>query len=255
MSTPLALDGKVAVILGGTGGIGQATARRLAEHGAAVVLTSRSKLDEAASLAAALPAISNPAGHAGMLAAVEDTPSLVALAAAVEARYGRADILVNTAGFTQPIAHANLDALTDDFIDRMFEVNWRGQFAAIRSFAALLRANNDGLVVNISSIAGSTGTGSNIAYCAAKAGLDVMAMSLGRALAPAIRVLNVSPGVVQTDFVAGRDQAFNDKTAATTPLKRVGQPDDIADAVLACAVSLRFSTGTTLVVDGGRRLG
>ena len=255
MSTPLALDGKVAVILGGTGGIGQATARRLAEHGAAVVLTSRSKLDEATSLAAALPAISNAAGHAGMLAAVEDTASLVALAAAVEAKYGRADILVNTAGFTQPIAHANLDALTDDFIDRMFEVNWRGQFAAIRSFAPLLRANNDGLVVNISSIAGTTGTGSNLAYCAAKAGLDVMAMSLGRALAPAIRVLNVSPGVVQTDFVAGRDQAFNDKTAATTPLKRVGQPDDIADAVLACAVSLRFSTGTTLVVDGGRRLG
>ena len=72
--------------------------------------------------------------------------------------------------------------------------------------------NGDGLVVNISSIAATTAVGSNIAYCAAKAGMDVMGAALARALAPAIRVLTVSPGVVDTDFVAGRDKAANDKT-------------------------------------------
>lgn len=251
MTTSTILNGKVAVILGGTGGIGLATARRLADHGAQVVLTSRNDLDRARQLAATLAG----EGHAGMLASVEDSATLVALARSVAERYGRADILVNTAGFTKPIPHADLDALSDAFIDQMFEVNWRGQFAAIRSFRALLKASGDGLVVNISSIAGTTGVGSNVAYCAAKAGLDIMAVSLGRALAPEIRVMNVSPGVVETGFVPGRDHTFNEKTAATTPLKRIGQPADIAEAVLACATSLRFSTGTTIVVDGGRRLG
>ncbi|MGT2493729.1 SDR family NAD(P)-dependent oxidoreductase [Cupriavidus basilensis] len=102
---------------------------------------------------------------------------------------------------------------------------------------------------------GAPRMGSNVAYCAVKAGLDMMAVSLGRALAPEIRVLNVSPGVVDTDFVPGRDSAFNERAAKTTPLKRIGKPEDVADAIVACATSLRFSTGTTIVVDGGRQLG
>lgn len=137
----------------------------------------------------------------------------------------------------------------------MFIANWRGPFSTIRAFAPLLRASGHGLVVNISSIAGSTGNGSNIAYCGAKAGLDMMAISLGRALSPHIRVINVSPGVVDSDFVPGRDTAWNDKQAATTPMKRIGQADDIAAAVEACATTLLFSTGTTIQVDGGRHLG
>ena len=116
-------------------------------------------------------------------------------------------------------------------------------------------ASGDGLVVNVSSIAATTGVGSNVAYCAAKAGLDVMAVSLGRALAPDIRVINVSPGAVDTSFVPGRDQAWNDKTAQTTPLKRLGTPEDMAAAIEACATTLKFATGTTIQVDGGRHLG
>ena len=134
-------------------------------------------------------------------------------------------------------------------------VNWRAQFAAIRAFRSLLDETGDALVVNVSSISATTGIGSNIAYCAAKAGLDVMAASRGRALAPRIRVLNVSPGVVDTSFVPGRGTDFNDKVAATTPLGRIGAPEDIADAFEACATHLKFSTGVTIVVDGGRRLG
>jgi NAD(P)-dependent dehydrogenase (short-subunit alcohol dehydrogenase family) len=81
-----------------------------------------------------------------------------------------------------------------------------------------------------------------------------MAASLGRALAPRIRVLNVSPGAVDTTFVPGRGADFNDKVAATTPLRRIGTPDDVASAIEACATHLTFSTGVTIVVDGGRRL-
>ncbi|ODV43758.1 short-chain dehydrogenase [Cupriavidus sp. UYMMa02A] len=244
------LSGKVAVILGGTGGIGLATGNALAQLGTSVVLTGRNR-DSAASAAASLPA----GNHLGAVAEIGDTASLNALAAEVSHHYGRVDILVNTAGFTRAVPHADLDALDDALIDELFAINWRGQFAAIRAFAPHLRANGDGLVVNVGSIAGRTGQGSNVAYCAAKAGLDVMAVSLGRALAPAIRVLNVSPGVVDTGFVPGRDDTFNERAAKTTPLRRIGQAQDVADAIVACATSLRFATGTTIVVDGGRQLG
>lgn len=244
------LSGKVAVILGGTGGIGFAAGETLARLGASIVLTGRNG-DKAASAAAALPA----GNHLAAVAEIGDSASLQALAGQVSHHYGRVDILVNSAGFTRAIPHADLDALNDALIDELFAVNWRGQFAAIRAFAPHLRAGGDGLVVNVGSIAGRTGQGSNVAYCAAKAGLDVMAMSLGRALAPHIRVLNVSPGVVDTAFVPGRDSGFNERAAKATPLRRVGQAQDVADAIAACATSLRFATGTTIVVDGGRQLG
>jgi 3-oxoacyl-[acyl-carrier protein] reductase len=163
-------------------------------------------------------------------------------------------VLVNTAGFTKPVPHADLDALDDELIDRMFAVNWRGQFAAVRTFAPMLKASGDGLVVSVSSIAGSTGAGSSIAYCAAKAGIDIMTKSLARALAPEIRVLGVSPGVVDTGFVPGRGADFNAKTGASTPLRRVALAEDVAQAILACATHLGFSTGSNIVVDGGRML-
>ncbi|MCY1499157.1 3-oxoacyl-[acyl-carrier-protein] reductase FabG [compost metagenome] len=248
--SPSPLSGKVAVILGGTGSIGFAAGETLARLGASIVLTGRDA-DKAASAAAALPA----GNHLAAVAEVADSASLRALADEVICHYGRVDMLVNTAGFTRAIPHADLDALDDALIDELFAINWRGQFAAIRAFAPHLRASGDGLVVNVGSIAGRNGQGSNVAYCAAKAGLDVMAMSLGRALAPQIRVLNVSPGVVDSAFVPGRDSSFNERAARTTPLQRIGQAQDVADAIAACATSLRFATGTTIVVDGGRQLG
>ena len=101
---------------------------------------------------------------------------------------------------------------------------------------------------------GQTGVGSSIAYCAAKAGIDVMTKSLARVLAPAVRVLGVAPGVVDTGFVPGRSPEFNAKTAASHPAAPRRHAEDVAEAVLACATTLRFSTGTTLVVDGGRSL-
>ena len=242
------LEGKVALVVGGAGGIGQAAGRLFAEAGARVVLTHRP--GKATSAAAELPG----KGHAAFPADVADTPSLLALREAVAARYGRLDILVNAAGFTKPVPHADLDALDDDLIDRMFQVNWRGQFAAIRTFAPMLKEHGDGLVVSISSISATTAVGSSIAYCAVKAGIDVMTKALARALAPQVRVLAVSPGVVDTGFVPGRGADFNDKVSASTPLKRIATSDDIAAAVLACATHLRFSTGTIIVVDGGRAL-
>ena len=253
MGYPISLEGKVALVVGGAGGIGAATSRMLADAGAQVAVTHLDR-PELASAAADLIGTLSGSGHSAFPADVADTPSLIELRDAIRQRYGRLDILINAAGFTKPVPHADLDALDDELIDRMFAVNWRGQFATIRTFAPLLKASGDGLVVSISSIAAFTGVGSSIAYCAAKAGIDVMTKALARALAPEIRVLAVAPGVVDTGFVPGRNVDFNDKVAASTPLKRIGSADDIAAAITACATMLGYSTGHTIQVDGGRAL-
>jgi 3-oxoacyl-[acyl-carrier protein] reductase len=245
------LTGQVAVIAGGVGAIGFASAVRLARAGARIVLLARGDLAAANAKAAQLPG----KGHGAVFADISNGATLLKAASEVASTFGRADILVNSAGMTKAVPHHDLDALTDELIDEVFIANWRGPFSTIRAFAPLLRASGHGVIVNISSIAGSTGNGSNIAYCGAKAGLDMMAVSLGRALSPHIRVINVAPGVVDSEFVPGRDAAWNDKQAATTPMKRIGQADDIAAAVEASVTTLLFSTGTTIQVDGGRHLG
>ncbi|OPY97027.1 short-chain dehydrogenase [Bradyrhizobium sacchari] len=247
------MTGKVALVVGGAGSIGAVAARQFAELGARIAISHRDSAEESASAASVMQSLPGE-GHAAFIADVARTDTLVALRGEIERQFGRLDVLVNAAGFTKPVPHADLDALDDDLIDRMFAVNWRGQFAAIRTFAPMLKASGDGLIVSISSIAGSNGIGSSIAYCAAKAGIDVMTKSLARVLAPEVRVLAVAPGVVDTSFVPGRGADFNTKTANTTPLKRIATAEDIASAILACATQLGFATGTTFVVDGGRSL-
>jgi 3-oxoacyl-[acyl-carrier protein] reductase len=247
------MDGKVVLVVGGAGSIGAVSARKFAELGARIAITHRNVPEEAAAAAKVVQSLPGE-GHAALVADVSRTDTLTSLRVEIERHFGRLDVLVNAAGFTKPVPHADLEALDDDLIDRMFEVNWRGQFATIRTFAPLLKASGDGLIVSISSIAGSNGIGSSIAYCAAKAGIDVMTKSLARVLAPEVRVLAVAPGVVDTTFVPGRGADFNAKIAATTQLKRIATADDIASAILACATQLGFATGTTFVVDGGRSL-
>ena len=247
------LKDKVAVIIGGAGGIGQATARMMAELGAHVVITHRPNAERAAAAHEFLKTLRG-SNHLALPADVAKTDTLIALRDQVKAHYGSCAILVNTAGYTKPIPHGDLDALTDELIDDMFVVNCRGQYAAVRAFAPLLKDSGDGLIVSVSSIAALNGNGSSIVYGATKAAVDVMTKSLARVLAPQVRVMAVSPGVVDTGFVPGRGAEFNAKTAATTPLKRVATPDDVARAIVACATHLTYSTGSLIIVDGGRAL-
>ncbi len=246
------LDGKVAVITGGLGAIGYASARRLAALGATCVLLHR-KGDDADARAAGLPSAQGQA-HGALRADIVDSASLQAAASQVRATHGRCDILINSAGHTRPVPAGDLDGLTDELIDELLRANFRGVFATIRAFAPMLKASGDGLIVNVSSIAGFTGVGSNLAYVAAKAGLDVVGDALAKALAPAVRVVSVSPGAVESAFVPGRGEDFKNKMASTTPLGRIGLPDDVAATVEALATTLRFVTGTRIVVDGGRHL-
>jgi 3-oxoacyl-[acyl-carrier protein] reductase len=253
MPTGVSIKGKVALVIGGAGGIGAASCVMFADEGAKVIMTHRPGTEPAARAAERLKTLKGE-GHAALPADVGDTGTLVALRDEIARRYGRLDILVNSAGFTKAVPHTDLEGLDDALIDRMFEINWRGQYAAIRTFAPMLKASGDGLVVQVSSIAGFQGSGSSVVYGATKAGLDVMVKSLARVLGPEVRLIAVSPGAVDTNFVPGRGAEFNAKAAAANPLKRIATPEDCARAILACATHLTYTTGVKIVVDGGRSL-
>jgi 3-oxoacyl-[acyl-carrier protein] reductase len=244
------LTGKCAIVTGGSNGIGAATVRMLAEAGTRVMIGYYNGADRAQALCASIPG----AGHAIQQIRLEDKASTAAAARAVAEQFGRLDVLVNSAGFTKPIAHANLEALDEDFMDAMLAANVRGPYSMMRQCAPLLKASGDGVIVNVSSISGFTGSGSNIAYCASKAAIDTMTLSLARALGPEIRVMAVSPGAVATDFVAGRGRTELEKLAQATPLKKITEPEDVALAIMACITHLKASTGGRIIVDGGRFL-
>ncbi|MDP9084996.1 MAG: SDR family oxidoreductase [Pseudomonadota bacterium] len=243
----------VAVVTGGTGGIGTSICEALAASGFAVVVGYGKSQQAAERLAAKLPGT----GHMALSAPVTDSDRLQAMARIVHERYERCDVLVNCAGTTRFVAHSDLEALDDRLIEDILATNVRGCFASIRALLPLLRASTwpgGGVVINISSIAARTANGSNVMYCASKAAVDNMTKSLARALAPAVRVNSVSPGLVDTDFIKSLDQGWRDQQVARTPLGRLASAKEIAAAVIAVIRDLTFTTGAILAVDGGRPL-
>ena len=248
MASGISMEGRIALVTGAGGGIGSAISKRLAEAGAKVVLNYWQSEEETKAVAASLPGD----GHILIQADVSDSTALVRMAKQVADRYSTLDLLVNNAGITRPVPHDDLESLSDELFDRIFQVNVRGAFACVRAFKELLAAGDGGVVVNITSIAGRTGIGSNVAYCASKAALDNMTISLARALAPRIRVVAVSPGWVIGEYAKRMDPTYLQEQVNKTPLGRLATPQDVADAVLAAATMLTFSTGCIIPVDGGR---
>lgn len=244
------LQGKIAVVVGGSGGIGAATCKKLAGAGATVIVGYHSNRQKADALVQSLKG----AGHVALRISVTDTESITAFQNEVQKRFGRVEILVNAAGTTIPVPHKDLESLTDEIIDDVFASNWRGVFATIRAFAPMLKASGNGVIINLSSIAAFKGFGSSIAYCGAKAALDSMTHTLALALAPEIRVLSVSPGMVATGFVPGRTEAEIAKAGAATPLGLVAQSEHVADTIYGAIAYMPLSTGIRIAVDAGRAL-
>src|SRR4051794_6384441 len=173
------------------------------------------------------------------------------VAAAVE-RFGRLDVLVNNAGTTVRIPHHDLEAATPEIFRRLYDVNVVGTWALTVAAMPHLRASGAGCVVNVSSLAGVRPTGSSIPYAASKAALNHVTRLLANVVGPEVRVNAVGPGLVDTPWTEDWDEV-RAGVNAMAPLKRSGQPDDVAEVVLALIAST-YVTGQVWVIDGGLSL-
>ncbi|MGO4711592.1 SDR family NAD(P)-dependent oxidoreductase [Bradyrhizobium sp. 2TAF24] len=240
----------VALVTGSTSGIGAAIARRLAADGFAVVLHSRSSTEDGRRFAAELGTATYVQAD---LARDDDRCRLIREAIAV---WGRLDVLVNNAGISRVIPHADLARATPDVWQELHEVNVVAPFRLIAEAEPALRAaarrGRAGCVVNISSHAGVRAKGASIPYAATKAALNHVTRLLAVSLAPDIRVNAVAPGLVDTPMTADwteAQQLWRDRA----PMRRAARPEDIAQAV-ALLVTSDYLTGEILLSDGGLNL-
>jgi len=238
--------GRVAIVTGSSSGIGEAVARRLAAEGARVVVNSVTSTEAGERLAAELP------DAVYVQADVSDEAACAGLVRAAVDRYGGLDLLVNNAGWTQVIAHGDLDAVTDQVWRRILDTNVLGAWYMTRAAVPALRDAEDGNVVNVSSVAGVRPSGSSIPYAVSKAALNHMTRLLASALGPDVRVNAVAPGLIATPWTEDWD-AIHAYVAERAPLRRSGRPDDVAEVCLGLAMS-RYVTGEVVVVDGGVHL-
>ena len=239
----------VAVVTGGAGpnGLGFATARMLAAHGATVAIFDLAQADPSAAAARLGPA------HLGMVADVTDKASCDAAVAAVLKANGRIDVLVNNAGITQP--RKTLDITAEDY-DAVLDVSLRGTLIASQAVLPTMRAQKSGSIVCLSSVSAQRGGGilGGPHYSAAKAGVLGLARAMAREFAgDGIRVNCVTPGLIATDINKGKIPG--DKRQGILdgiPLGRIGEPDDVAGCIVFLASSLsKYCTGITLDVNGG----
>lgn len=246
------LKNKVALVTGGGTGIGRACSLAFAREGAAVVVNySRSQEDAEKTAEEARELSGRAMAFQASVSSDEDVGRMIDH---IEEEYGRLDVVVNNAGTTSFVSHDDLDGLTAEKWDDVMAVNVKGAFFVSRAAVKLMRKNDGGSIVNISSIAGLTGLGSSIAYCASKSAMLSMTKSLARVLAPDVRVNAVSPGIVITRWVEGWEE-FVELNIKKTPMQRPAYPEDIADTVLFLVCGTSFVTGENIVTDGGKVLG
>ena len=251
------LKNAVCIVTGSAAGIGAACAERLASKGARVAINYTRSEKEAHEVAAACE--SRGGQTIVVQADVSSDADCRRLAQAALDKWGRIDGLVNNAGTTKFAPHENLEALDAADFQRIFGVNVIGSFQMIRAVAAAMSRQGTGAIVNVSSIAGITGTGSSVAYAASKGALNTLTLSLARALGPAIRVNAVCPGFVETRWLTkglGSDyEAKKRNYEAITPLKATVLPEEVADAVVWLLEAASKVTGELITVDSGVRLG
>jgi NAD(P)-dependent dehydrogenase (short-subunit alcohol dehydrogenase family) len=244
------MSGKVAVVTGGSRGLGREMVLAFAERGADVVIASR-KLDNCQAVADEVRALGRQAlpvaYHAASWSGADD------LAAAAYAEFGRIDVLVNNAGMS-PL-YPSVDAVTEELYDKVMDVNLKGPFRLSSIVGTRMIADGGGSIIFVSSVASQRPSPNELIYGAAKSGVNNLTYGLARTFGPTVRVNCIVPGPFLTDISKAWDMASFEKNArAGFALERGGQPAEIVGAALYFASGAStYTTGTTLNIDGGPR--
>ena len=242
------LDGKTALVTGASRGIGRAIALRLAAEGARVAINYAGNVKAAEEVKAAVEA----AGGATILcqADISDSAAVEAMVADVVKEFGTIDILVNNAGITRDTL---LMRMKDEDFAKVLDTNLKGVFYCTKAVAKLMMKKRSGRIVNMASVVGLVGNAGQTNYAAAKAGVIGFSKSAARELASrGITVNVVAPGFIGTDMTAVLPEAVKEKTLAGIPLGKMGEPEDVANAVLFLASDqASYITGQVVNVDGG----
>ncbi|KZB81660.1 SDR family NAD(P)-dependent oxidoreductase [Amycolatopsis regifaucium] len=237
------LDGKVALVTGGTRGIGLATARALAEAGATVVLTGRdeAKAKEAAAAAGAA---------SGLALDVTDAKAVSTLVRGVAKEHGKLDIVVANAGIMED---ALLGMIREELVDTTLSTNVAGTLHTVQAAARAMMRKKTGAIVVLASIVGEHGSAGQTVYAASKAAVANIARSAAKELGRSgIRVNAVAPGVIDTDLTSGLSEDAKAENIGKTPLGRLGTPEDVANAIrFLVSDDASFITGQVLGIDGG----
>jgi 3-oxoacyl-[acyl-carrier protein] reductase len=240
---------RVAVITGGGTGIGRASGLALAKDGFNVVVNYSRSAKEAEETAADIEKLGVKA--AAVQGDVSDRQAAESLIKQAVDKFGRIDVLVNSAGMTKFIPYPKLDEIDDETFDRIMRVNVYGAFYTSRAASRSMLEQGEGAIVMVASIAGYGTNASSIPYAVSKGAMITLTKTLARALAPKVRVNAVAPGVVETRWV-GDNEDFKAQGRAATPLGRNAMAEDVAAAVRYLAVDATFVTGQVHNVDGGR---
>ena len=247
MSEAKALAGKVAIVTGGSRGIGLAIARLLAEDGASVVVSGR----DAARLEAAVKELESLGAAAlAVVADVSKRDDVERLVDATRERFGRIDVVVNNAGITRDQL---LVRMKDDDWDQVLDTNLRGVFLMTRAVGKVMMRQKSGRIINIASTAGAMGNPGQVNYSAAKAGVIGLTKAAGRELAHWNILVNaVAPGLIETDMTAALPAEAREALLQQVPLKRIGQGREVAEVVRFLAgEGASYITAQTIHVNGG----
>ena len=253
------LRNKVAIVTGSSSGVGASTAQLLASLGCNLVINYNS--NPAGADAVAAECEKHGAETLTVKANVANDDECRSLANQAIQKWGRVDVLVNNAGATKFVDHANLAGLSAEDFHKIYGVNVIGAYQMVRAVSEQMKSQESGgAIVNVASIAGVAGVGSSIAYAASKGAMITMTLSLARALGPSIRVNVVCPGFIEGEWLKeglGDDVYKKAHEAARkgAPLGITATADTVADSILYFIVGPQIVTGESIIVDGGRHLG
>lgn len=243
---------KVVLVTGSSRGIGREIAVRFARAGFCVIVNYR--VNQAAAKKTVSLIVSKGGEAFSFKADVSSMKDVKKLFSFIEKKFNVLDVLVNNAGYTTYVPFKNNSKINEKEFNKLIDVNLKSVFLCSRQGLGLLKKSRQGLIVNIASTSGITAIGSNMVYCAAKAGVISLTKSFARESGPSVRVNAIAPGYVGTDFIENKPNSLLRDQVKNTPLLRLVTPDEIAECVLSLYEDLPSMNGAVLALDGGRML-